>query len=44
MPARSDLELAPGLDTLKSLDDPAPVMPDAEGRYPVPVPGQTRVL
>jgi predicted dehydrogenase len=40
----SDLELAPGLDSLKSLDDPAPVMPDAEGRYPIPVPGQTRVL
>jgi predicted dehydrogenase len=40
----SDLELAPQLDSLKSLDDPAPVMPDAEGRYPVPVPGQAQVL
>ena len=40
----SDLELAPGLDSLNSLDDPAPVMPDAEGGYPIPIPGQTRVL
>ncbi len=40
----SDLELAPGLDSLNSLDDPAPVLPDAEGRYPIPIPGQTRVL
>ncbi len=26
-------------DAMHSLDDPAPVNPDAEGRYPVPVPG-----
>jgi predicted dehydrogenase len=40
----STLELAPGLDRLNSLDDPAPVRADAQGRYPIPVPGQTRVL
>lgn len=31
-------EMAPGLDTLTS-SSPAPVQPDAEGRYPVPQPG-----
>lgn len=31
-------ELAPGLDMLK-LDGDSPLMPDAEGRYPVPQPG-----
>ena len=38
----SDLRLVPDSDDL----DPerAPVMPDAEGRYPVPVPGKTRVI
>lgn len=40
----SDLELAPGLEQITSLDSPAPVLPDAHGRYPVPVPGQTKVL
>jgi predicted dehydrogenase len=39
----SDLELAPGLENL-TLDGPAPVMPDAQGRYPVPIPGQTRAF
>jgi predicted dehydrogenase len=39
----SDLELAPGLERL-TLDSPAPVMPDAQGRYPVAVPGVTKVL
>jgi predicted dehydrogenase len=39
----STLELAPGLDAF-TLDSPAPVLPDAQGRYPVPVPGQTKVL
>jgi hypothetical protein len=36
------LRLVPDSDDL----DPerAPVMPDAEGRYPVPVPGETRVI
>jgi predicted dehydrogenase len=31
-------ELAPGLDTLTK-DTPAPLQPDAKGRYPVPQPG-----
>jgi predicted dehydrogenase len=39
----SNLELAPGLEQL-SLDSPAPVMPNAEGRYPVAMPGVTKVL
>jgi len=40
----SNLELAPGLDQVTSLDAPAPVTPDAAGKYPVPVPGRTKVL
>lgn len=40
----SNLELAPGLENLKTFDDPAPVMPDAEGRYPIAKPGTTEVL
>ena len=40
----SNLELAPKLAELKSLDDPAPVLPDAEGRYPIAKPGTTEVL
>ena len=40
----SNLELAPGLDKIVSLDDPAPLMPDSSGKYPVPVPGRTKVL
>jgi predicted dehydrogenase len=31
-------EMAPGLDTL-SMDSPAPLVADADGRYPVPQPG-----
>ncbi|MBN1845068.1 MAG: hypothetical protein JW810_05255, partial [Sedimentisphaerales bacterium] len=34
----SDHEMAPGLDELK-MDSPAPLQPDADGRYPVPRPG-----
>jgi hypothetical protein len=40
----SNLELAPRLDKTASLDDPAPLMSDALGKYPVPVPGRTKVL
>jgi myo-inositol 2-dehydrogenase / D-chiro-inositol 1-dehydrogenase len=40
----SNLELAPGLDKISSLDAPAPIMPDTSGKYPVPVPGRTKVL
>lgn len=36
----SNVELAPHLDQMQSLDDPAPVRADAQGRYPVPVPPQ----
>ncbi len=41
---QSDLELAPGLEKLESLDDPAPVLPDAQGKYPIAMPGFTNVL
>jgi hypothetical protein len=34
----SDHEMAPGLDKL-TMDSPAPLKADAEGRYPVPQPG-----
>jgi predicted dehydrogenase len=34
-------EFAPGLDTLTK-DSPAPVQPDANGRYPIPIPGVKR--
>jgi len=39
----SKLELAPGLDKL-TMDSPAPVQPDAQGRYPVAMPGLTKAL
>jgi myo-inositol 2-dehydrogenase/D-chiro-inositol 1-dehydrogenase len=39
----SNLELAPGLEGYTMDSDP-PVKPDAEGRYPVALPGQTKVL
>jgi predicted dehydrogenase len=32
-------EMAPGLDKLKDWNSPAPLQPDANGRYPVPQPG-----
>ena len=37
----SNLELAPGLDRM-TMDSPPPVTPDAQGRYPVAMPGETR--
>lgn len=40
---RSELQLAPQLESL-DWNGPAPVLPDAQGRYPVAVPGQTQVL
>ncbi len=40
----SNLELAPGLAQIANLDSPPPLPPDANGRYPVPVPGRTKVL
>lgn len=40
----SQLQLAPGVDQLTSLDDPPPVMPDDQGNYPIAKPGFTEVL
>jgi myo-inositol 2-dehydrogenase / D-chiro-inositol 1-dehydrogenase len=40
---QSDLELAPGLDRF-TMDSNPPVKPDAQGHYPVAMPGQTQVL
>lgn len=39
----SNVELAPGLDNLK-WDGNAPVMPDKDGKYPIAMPGRTKVL
>ncbi len=39
----SDLKLAPNLEDMKWSDD-APVMPDAQGNYPIAMPGQTVAL
>jgi len=39
----SNLELAPGLDNY-TMDTTPPVVPDAQGRYPIALPGQTTVL
>ena len=39
----SNVELAPGLDQY-TMESNAPVMPDAQGRYPVAMPGSTKVL
>jgi myo-inositol 2-dehydrogenase / D-chiro-inositol 1-dehydrogenase len=39
----SNLELAPGLDQYTMESNP-PVMPDAQGRYPIAIPGTTKVL
>jgi predicted dehydrogenase len=39
----SNLSLAPNLENL-TMEGPAPVMPDAQGRYPIAMPGQTQAL
>jgi len=39
----SNLELAPGLDRYTIESDP-PVKPNTQGRYPIAMPGQTKVL
>jgi predicted dehydrogenase len=39
----SNLQLAPGLETLTK-ESQAPVVPDANGRYPIAKPGLTKVL
>jgi len=40
----SNVELAPGLENLTSLDAPAPVRADASGGYPIAMPGTTVAL
>jgi myo-inositol 2-dehydrogenase/D-chiro-inositol 1-dehydrogenase len=40
----SSVELAPGLSTLQDLNAPAPVQPGADGKYPLPVPGQPGIV
>jgi predicted dehydrogenase len=42
--AASNMELAPGLERIASLDSAAPVQPGANGQYPIAMPGQTQVL
>ena len=39
----SNLELAPGLDQY-TMDSNPPVMPDAQGHYPIAMPGTIKVL
>ena len=39
----SDLKLAPGLEDF-NWDSKAPVEPDAQGHYPIAVPGKTKAL
>ncbi len=39
----SNLALAPGIENF-TMDSTPPVVPDAQGRYPVAVPGRTKVL
>lgn len=39
----SDLQLAPGLDDLTLASDP-PIKPDADGRYPIALPGITKAF
>jgi myo-inositol 2-dehydrogenase / D-chiro-inositol 1-dehydrogenase len=39
----SNIELAPGLENC-TWESPAPVMPDANGRYPIAMPGQTKAV
>jgi myo-inositol 2-dehydrogenase / D-chiro-inositol 1-dehydrogenase len=41
---QSNVELAPGLEKINSLDAAAPVVPDAAGHYPIAMPGTTKVL
>jgi myo-inositol 2-dehydrogenase / D-chiro-inositol 1-dehydrogenase len=40
----SNIELAPGLEKYTMDSATAPVMPDAQGKYPVAVPGMTKVV
>jgi len=40
----SEVQLAPGLEGIQTLEAPAPAKADADGRYPMPVPGQPGVV
>ncbi|MFH1268896.1 MAG: gfo/Idh/MocA family oxidoreductase [Planctomycetota bacterium] len=40
----SNLEQAPGLEQIATLDGPAPITPDANGGYPIAMPGFTKAL
>jgi predicted dehydrogenase len=40
----SNLQLAPNLDKLAGLNDPAPIQADPQGRYEIAMPGQTQVV
>ena len=40
----SNIEQAPGLDQIATLDGPAPIQPDKNGDYPIAKPGITTVL
>lgn len=39
----SELELAPGLESYK-IDSPPPAQPDAQGHYPIAMPGRTKAF
>jgi predicted dehydrogenase len=39
----SDLVLAPGIESF-TMDTAPPVVPDAQGRYPIPLPGQSKAV
>ncbi len=40
----SNVQLAPGLEQIRSLEGAAPAQPDASGKYPIAMPGRTQVL
>ena len=40
----SNVQLAPGLEQINSLDAAPPVTPDEQGHYPIAMPGETQVL
>jgi predicted dehydrogenase len=40
----SNFELAPGLEQISSLNSPAPVLPNAKGRYPIAMPGESKLI
>jgi len=40
----SNLEQAPGLEDIATLEGPAPVKPDADGRYPIAMPGLSKAF